>query len=220
MNSRIVKFISLLKEKYEIHVAYKDSSSFMKFLSKILFFVPDFQTRFTTTIGNTIYFPNEDRLKDESSLSLIAHEVRHIHDSQLDKLYNLKYLFPQILSLLFFGLCFVSFWFLIPAFLSLVPLPAYWRMKIELNGYTTTLFVNNLLLEEKNVIPEQRLNKLLEISSRIDDAFTGPSYYFMWFFGVQSQLNDAIYKILEGKLQEEDLFYKFIKESFDSSKSN
>jgi hypothetical protein len=219
MIPRVERFISLLRSKYQINIAYKHSSSFMKFLSRILFFIPDFQTRFTTTIGNTIYFPSEDRLKDESSLDLIAHEVRHIHDSQLDKFYNIKYLFPQILFLLFFALCFISLLFLIPAFLCLAPLPAYWRMKIELNGYITTLFVNNLLLEERNFSLEKRLNKLLEMSERIHKAFTGSSYYFMWVFGVEPELTKAVYEILEGSLEKKDPFYKFIKESFDSSKS-
>ena len=220
MNSRVEKFISLLRSRYQIDVAYKDSSSLMKFLSKLLFFVPDFQTRFTTTIGNTIYFPNEDRLKDESSLDLIAHEVRHIHDSQLDKLYNLKYLFPQMLSLLFFTLCFVSLWFLIPAFLCLAPLPAYWRMKIELNGYTTSLFVQNLILEERNFPLEKRLNNLLNAANKMNNAFISSSYYFMWVPGVQKELFINVYKILDGSLLQEDDFYIFIKKCFDESHSN
>lgn len=220
MNPRVEKFISLLQKKYAINVAYKTNSNFMKILSKILFFVPDFQTKFTTTIGNTIYFPNEERLQNNSSLSLIAHEVRHIHDSQLDKLYNIKYLFPQILFLLFFILGFISPWMFLPALISLAPLPAYWRMKIELKGYTTTLFVYNLLLKEQDLLLSERLDLILEYAEKINKSFITSSYYFMWFFGVEKQLNENAYKILEEKLQKEDDFYLFIQESFDSSKLN
>lgn len=219
MNLRVEKFFSLLRKRYEVNIKYKTDSSLMNLLSKILFFIPDFQSRFTTTIGNTIYFTDESKLEKESSLSLVSHEVRHIHDSQLDIFYNIKYLFPQILSLLFFILCFVSLWFLIPAFILLAPLPAYWRMKIELKGYTTTLFVNNLLMEEKNFNFAKRMDLLLENADRINKVFTGISYYFMWIFGVEEELHKSVYKILDGSLEKEDLFYKFIKESFDESKS-
>jgi len=219
MNPRIERFISLLKEKYSFNVYYKSSSSFMKFLSYILFFVPDFSTRFTTTIGNNIYFPSKDSLKDESKMSTLAHEFRHIHDSQLDKLYNLKYLFPQIFSILFFALSFVSLWFLIPAFALLAPLPAYWRMKIELNGYTTSLFILNLKLKEKNVHIEERLDNLLDAVIEIDKNFTGSSYYFMWIPGVKKELANRAYEILEEKIEREDSFYLFIKDCFNQSKA-
>ena len=220
MNLRVEKFISLLRKNYEINIAYKNSSVFMKFLSKILFFVPDFQTSFTTTIGNTIYFPNEDRLKENSSMILISHEVRHIHDSQLDKIYNIKYLFPQILSLLFFGLCFMSFWFLFLALICLAPLPAYWRMKIELRGYITSLFVYNLFLKEKSLLLSERKDLLLKYASNLNKAFTTSSYYFMWIFGVEEKLNDGISKILEDQLQEEDPFYFFVEECFKKSQTS
>ncbi len=218
MNDRIFKFLYLLKSKYEVQIKYKTSSSFMKFLSYILFFVPDFMTRFTTTIGSTIYFPNEEALKDEGKIVTLAHEVRHIHDSQLDKLYNLKYLFPQVFSILFFVLSFVSLWFLIPSFILLAPLPAYWRMKIELKGYTTSLFILNLMLKEKEEHLENRLKILLDRADKINGNFTGPSYYFMWAFGVRSHLADIVYKILEEKLEKEDSFYMFIKDCFNQSK--
>jgi Mor family transcriptional regulator len=219
MNPRINEFISLLKEKYFFNIYYKNSSKLMKLLSKILFFVPDFLTRFTTTIGNNIYFPSEDSLKDESKMSTLAHEFRHIHDSQLDKLYNLKYLFPQIFSILFFALSFISFWFLIPAFALLAPLPAYWRMNIELNGYTTSLFVLNLKLKEKNVHIEERLDNLLDAVIEIDKNFTGSSYYFMWIPGVKKELANRAYEILEEKIEREDSFYLFIKDCFNQSEA-
>jgi hypothetical protein len=190
----------------------------MKFLSYILFFVPDFMTRFTTTIGSTIYFPNEEALKDEGKIVTLAHEVRHIHDSQLDKLYNLKYLFPQVFSILFFTLSLVSLWFLIPSFILLAPLPAYWRMKLELRGYATSLFVLNLMLKEKEEHLENRLKILLDRADKINGNFTGPSYYFMWVTGVRLGLADIVYKILEEKLEKEDSFYLFIKDCFNQSK--
>lgn len=211
------KFIELLQDKYKFTIKYKDSSTFMKILAKILFFVPNFATHFTTTIGKTIYVPNKKYLNNEWDMSLIAHECRHIYDSNNDFLFKFKYILPQILSLLFFGLCFVSLWFLIPAFLMLAPLPAYWRKQIEFKGYTTSLFVDNLLLKNKNFPLEKRFKLLKEKSEYINSHFTSSSYYFMWIFGVQNQLNYVVELILQEKLEEKDEFYKFIKNAFEKS---
>ena len=47
---------------YDIRIAFKDESFLMKLLGFLLFFTKEFMTRFTTTIGNTVYFPSREWL--------------------------------------------------------------------------------------------------------------------------------------------------------------
>jgi len=218
MNNQLQKFISILQEKYNFSIKYKDSSVFMKVLGKILFFVPNFMTDFTTTIGKTIYLPNQNSLLDRDDMALIAHECRHIYDSSNDFLFKLKYLFPQILSIVFFVFCFFSLWFLIPALICLAPFPAYWRKEFEINGYSTTLFVYNLILKSNEIDKNQRHLRLLNIAEKINNNFTSSSYYFMWSFGVIEDLNYIVELIVDEKLEDQNDFFKFIKESFEKSK--
>ena len=49
--------IKIIAANMGVSIKYKDNSWFMKVLSKILFFNKKFMTRFTTTIGKTVYFP-------------------------------------------------------------------------------------------------------------------------------------------------------------------
>lgn len=218
--NQVEKFTLILKEKFNFSIKTKESSLFMKILGKLLFFVPSFMINFTTTIGKTIYVPYENYLKDQDDMALLAHECRHIYDSDNDILFKLKYLSPQILSFLFFALCFLSLWFLIPALIFLAPLPAYWRKKFEIKGYSTTLFVYNLIFKQSNIDKDQRHLQLLKIASKINRHFTSSSYYFMWTQGVVEELNEIVELIIDEKLEEKDQFFKFIKESFEKSKLN
>jgi hypothetical protein len=216
MHNRVKQFIILSKPYIDYNISFKDKSLFMKILSYLLFFVPNF-SKMTTTIGKTIYFPNEEYLDKVSSLSTLAHEIRHIHDEKKMFLYKVLYLFPQSLSFIFFLLSFWSLWFLIPALVSLSPLPAIFRKKIEINGYITTLFISNLLLKEQRLNVEERKAVLLTYIDRINQFFTGPTYYFMWVFGVKSLLLSKLEDILNEKLEKDDVFYYHMKECFDGS---
>jgi len=86
-----------------IRVTFKDESTFMKVLGFLTFpFNPAFMTGFITTIGSTIYFPSRGKygLAPTSSFGVIAHEFVHIWDSKKRPvLYELSYLFPQVLLL-------------------------------------------------------------------------------------------------------------------------
>lgn len=216
MHERIFRFINISKKYFKYNILFKDKSLFMKILSYLLFFVPNF-TKMTTTIGNNIYFPNEEYLNKFSSVSTLSHELRHIYDEKRIWFYKLLYLFPQSLSFLFFVLIFYSLWFIIPAIISLTPLPAIFRRNIEINGYITSLFVGNLLLKENKLSLEERKIILLKEVDRINNLFTGPTYYFMWIFGVKNLLLSNVDKILQENLEKEDDFYYKIKECFHGS---
>ena len=48
-----------------LKLRYKDESTLMKIMGKLMFFNPSFMTQFTTTIGETIYFhPRNLKLLD------------------------------------------------------------------------------------------------------------------------------------------------------------
>ena len=51
--------IQAAKKYYpELKVEFKDESKFMKFLGVLLFFNKEFMSNYSTTIGNTVYFPS------------------------------------------------------------------------------------------------------------------------------------------------------------------
>ena len=107
-------------------------------------------TKYTTTIGSTIYFPNEKyiRTRPLSSITIFLHELVHIYDSKRlsNILYSFLYLLP--ISLLPFTLLlFIYSWkiALVLSILCLIPLPAYFRMYFERRAYMASLYVINAL---------------------------------------------------------------------------
>jgi len=181
----------------KMEIKYKNESFFMKVLNIILFFHPKFMN-FTTTVGNTIYFPSRKHVEDRdfSSSVVLMHELVHVYDTNsFGKLgylfFGAAYLFPQILVLLFFPLLLVSWKIALIALVFLAPLPAYWRMKYERKAYFTSLYVMKSL-EEKF-----RINYLLEENKKyFVRQFTGPNYYFMWVFpNIKKQFDQALVKI-------------------------
>jgi hypothetical protein len=95
---------TIRKDIPDFKIVYKDQSKFMKLLGFLVYpFNPQFMDMFTTTIGNTIYFPTATSYTKSvaSSLSILAHEYVHLYDSKPRSLwFKLSYLFPQILVVL------------------------------------------------------------------------------------------------------------------------
>jgi len=143
----------------------------MKVLSKLLFFV-NFD-RFITAIYPKVYFLKETYYdaSDTRYLTILTHEYVHLHDrKRLGQLFNLLYLSPQILVLLFLALAFVSPWYLF-GLLLLAPIPSIGRAWLELRGYRATMYASHW------VTGSVRFN-----IDGILKHFTGPSYYFMFPF--------------------------------------
>jgi hypothetical protein len=152
-------------------INYKNESVFMKILGLILFFNKEFMTGYTTVIGKTIYFPSRDWLERSYCRAgkIAAHEFVHMHEVN-----SFLYLFPQILALfsVFSLFSVVSSWFLFSLLflVFLIPWPAYWRTRYELNGYAMNLFLLGLH------IPEYDYKK---DASSMSDQFVSSSYYYM-----------------------------------------
>jgi hypothetical protein len=169
--NNVYKNVISLLEKDKIHIIPKDKSLFMRILSKLIFFNKKFMTKFITTIGETIYLSTGfNDLPETSRVITLLHEYVHINQKRKDKLFSLKYLFPQSLIILSFAA------FLCPPMalfmLFLLPIPAYFRMKYEAEAYGLSLF-----LFKKSGIYHMDF----EFEHCIKQ-FTGPNYYFMWPF--------------------------------------
>lgn len=139
----------LVKHLSAQDVKFKFKSDFWpwQLLSK---FKPDFNTTIVTTIGNTIWIPDGGprpflkNFNNSEIFEVLAHEYVHICDSRRHNLFALRYLFPQILSVLSLVsiFAFIDLWFLFSLvfLLALAPLPSP-RLKWEIRGYTMSLAV-------------------------------------------------------------------------------
>ncbi len=207
-SERFKSFFDELKiHEPKLKLAYKDESLLMKIIGKILFFNPNFMTAYITTLRNTIYFPSRIQVEmdDLSAMLVICHEFQHVRDSKklTYPIYSFIYLFPQILfllALLAIPLAFILPWYyaIIPlaALLFLLPIPAYGRMKIELRGYSMSLFALSEFLKGTGKDRAYITGILSERANMYDKyQFKGPSYYFMWPFGVRKELGKVIEQI-------------------------
>jgi hypothetical protein len=91
------------KEIPDFKISYKNESLFMKVLGFLTMpFNPQFMTRYTTTIGNTVYFPSKEDYEStpKPSFTVLAHELVHMMDDRNNKwTYAISYAFPQLLAL-------------------------------------------------------------------------------------------------------------------------
>lgn len=210
----------LEKKTSGFSVKYKDQSLFMKILGKLMFFNKTFMTNYTTTIGKTVYFANEEKIKSTSTLrhvSTLAHEYKHVKDYEKYHLWFIfTYLTPQILALVTLPLMIISIWwswiafiiFLVLTLLFLSPLPSYGRKYWELRGHIVSLFVINEINKKRwgdqNV--EVRKQILISAANKYNQKFTKADYYFMWPFGVKEILHKKVDKIISGEIKKEDPF--------------
>jgi len=209
---RFNKIVSLLKENEpKLEIKYKNESFFMKMIGFILFFNPAFMNEYITTIGSTVYYTNKKYIEEneEAANLILLHEFVHIKDANkyTKSLFSALYLSPQILALLTIPLFFLIGWWCLFLLLFLAPIPSYFRMKFELDGYIMSLFALNLAMLEKGYSKKARIVALKASAHRIDQKnFRGAGYYFMWPFGVEKQLDEAIDKIISGDILENDIF--------------
>ena len=190
------------KEFPDFEVIDKRNSLLMKMLSKVLFFNPNFMTRYITVIGNKVYVPKLPWLLHNPYLAceILAHEWVHMKDNKrLGIWFKLLYLFPQILALL----CLLGFWnpWFFFCLFFILPWPALWRAKFELRGYTISMAVRWWLLKKE---PNFDL---------IVNQFTTSAYYYMYPFPdyVKIRLIEEFERIRADQLEP---YEKKIKNSF------
>lgn len=95
---------TIRQEIPDFRVRFKDQSKLHKFLAFLASpFNPDYMTRFTTTMGDTVWFPSEAYYIEDPhrSLVILAHEYVHLWDQKQGRLrFKLSYMFPQVLGVL------------------------------------------------------------------------------------------------------------------------
>lgn len=86
----------------DFKLAYKDESRLMKLLGFFATpFNPDFMTRYTTTLGSTVYFPSKSYYESQpkSGFTVLAHEMVHMLDNKRHPLwFRLSYALPQLVA--------------------------------------------------------------------------------------------------------------------------
>jgi hypothetical protein len=162
-----------------IQIKYKNENTFMRILGTLLFFNPAFMKSFSTTIGNTIYWPSREYVQNNSkAVSLIfIHECTHMYDEKKigSVPYKLGYLFPQILALPMMLLLFLLNWKIVAllAVLCLLPLPAPFRARVERRGYFTSMLVGYKLYGQDPGVA----------GAHYTANFRNSTYYWMMPFG-------------------------------------
>lgn len=180
----------------EYKIAFKDKSLLMKILGFLLFFNKKFMTNYSTTIGNTVYFPTETWLMSRpvTAKIILYHELIHMRDSaRLSRfIFSFAYLFPQILAIFSIPLFFYN-WIVALVWLVffLMPIPAYFRMALEKKAYTFSLYT------------VYRLNKNANLDEQISmysSQFNTSYYYYMWpFNGIDAYFQDALVRFKNGE---------------------
>lgn len=195
-------------QKYfpSLRIQYKDRSVLMKILNFLLFFNKGFMTDYTTTLGSTVYIPNDHYVKFRpvSGAVVLLHELVHMYDQKKigSPWFELACLMPQVLIIPALLLFLLTWKIALPVILLLaLPIPAYFRMHFEKRAYLSSLYVIQKLSEKLNFNP-----RLESQSVHFIECFIDSSYYFMWPFGnkVAKDFDAAIKLIQNGQRPYQD----------------
>lgn len=184
----VTDFLSdfLFNNRYSMHVKPKSSSKLMRaigWLFAVTKISPEFMERYYTTIGDTVYVP-DDLLKNPDVKNLVrvlTHESIHIMDAgrYSDPLFKVLYLFPQSLaSLALLSLLAplsIKFLWCLLFLLFLAPIPAPFRYWFELRAYRTSI----LFARKEDKLKDE---EMLPIYEWITKQLSTNLYYFTWPF--------------------------------------
>lgn len=180
----IQDFIDDINAKYHLNIEIKLKTKpdwKLKIVGKIVrIFNKSFDRSYVTTIGNTIWVP-ENFFKYRTpvtALNTIAHEVVHIVDrkNMTTVPFVFLYLFPQILTpLALLSLLGGPWLFCLLFLLCICPWPAPGRMWLELRAYRMNLLYHDYV----NICDEKQIEKEIEW---VAEQFTESNYYYMWPF--------------------------------------
>jgi hypothetical protein len=211
--------LTFAAQKYfpNLKIKYKDESWVMRLISRFLIFNHGFMTQYTTTIGDTIYFPSRKFIKCHpiSSSVVLLHELVHLYDQKrIGKiLFTLSYLFPQILvpiCLLLFTL--VSWKIMLPlTIICCLPIPAIFRMHWEKRAYLSSFYVLQCLGNRMKFNPHLNTQEHTFLK-----FFHGKDYYYMWpFHDIDKQFDIARENAMAGKQPFEDPVFNMLDDLSD-----
>jgi len=171
-----------------------------------MFFSPSFMSNYITTIGNTIYIPNQNYITSRpvSAAVVFMHEVVHLYDHRRlgTFWFQLSYVMPQIFALPALLLFLLSWKIALPVVLFfLLPLPSYFRMKYERRAYYASIYIIQKLSEKLNFDPH-----LESQNTYFVECFADSTYYFMWPFSsiIADDFTTARQLVQAGKRPYED----------------
>ena len=178
MSTSADRAVQFLNERTDLGIQLRDkSSSWLQRFIGVLLFLPtggSYMHRFWTTIGRTVYAPSR---RNSFDWSVLFHEAMHVRQHRRHPiLHSLTYLCPQLIAIPAFGIMLLAFglaWWSLLGLLFILPFPAYWRMRSELEGYKMSVAAYEL----------HRSGLGWEAIDHIRGNFTGPAYWFMWPFG-------------------------------------
>lgn len=144
----------------------KRDSKFHSFIGKLF---PEYMASYATTIGFTSAFPTGAKYDWRTRIHEGQHGRQCMKWSRVGM--SALYILPQLLAVLgpLLALIFWNPWFL-SLLLFLAPLPAYFRMKFELEAYKITIMVFEWSMHSDSTIYFDSILK----------NFTGLPYYMMW----------------------------------------
>jgi hypothetical protein len=203
----VESFIKQVSKNYgNVKIVPKSSSKLMRLIGWLFSktkISPEFMTKYITTIGDTIYWPDQGLVNpdSESMLRVVVHETVHVADSKrfTSLLFSFLYLFPQSLAALallsLLAVWKIQFLWCLLFLLFLAPIPAPFRYWFELRAYRTSLMFAKL--EDK-----QSGDELIPIYEWIEGQLCTQFYYWTWPFPklvrknlMEKQVNkDQIYK--------------------------
>lgn len=157
----------------EYDLKMKSESWLQRLIGKIMGMVGNktYMTSFWTTIGYTTYRPSNPGWGE---WTVICHEGMHaIQARHMGSIVmGMLYLIPLTLIAPIALLGFWHWWFLIIAAACALPLPAYFRMKMEVEAYQISMAVTYWMTGN---VPQSNIEY-------IKKNFTGWNYYKMWPF--------------------------------------
>ncbi|MCF6205302.1 MAG: hypothetical protein L3J47_00210 [Sulfurovum sp.] len=149
-------------------VVLHKNSAFMlaiHFVLKVLSLGKVVPARYTTTIGKTMYVPNNwPILGDQAKYAILRHEVVHLRQFRQWPFRFLDYRGLRLVNALLFGVAY------------LLALPTLWtlRAKFEREAYTQTMLV---VFEDRG---EFTTRKRQALARNMGIHFGGPGYLYMW----------------------------------------
>jgi len=211
--------VQLVKQTIpDFEIRYKNESWSSKVLAVLVWiFNRDYLKKYTTTRYPRVYFPSREFVSGNTTraFKILMHEFVHLWDRKSKGWFRftLGYLFPQILALVFLVLLVVALvaptpgpvawikWVVVAVLgigtlVSVAPLPAPLRTKLELRGYAMNLAVN---FWRHGSIRESSFDWIIP-------KFTGWDYYRMWPYenDVRRRLVNLKLAIEDGRIRHED----------------
>jgi hypothetical protein len=169
-------------------------------LTRLLLFIFPGLKHYCQTIGYKI-IDSKVNTECKDNWKVLAHEGVHVQQEMKYSrlLFGFLYLLPQSLFILVFPITILSIlnkWFLFGflGLLFLTPIPAYFRARFELAGYTMSMAVNYW-----------RYGGILNTTKDwVEKQFTSIGYWFMWPFKyrVHVWVENAAENIISDKILE------------------